>query len=133
MQKYIVSYRKTTPDGGKCWICYPNTIRDTNPQDAIADVMRRICYDDPNAFWDYNTIETSDGATPWVFPRRKCDGIKELFAASVFGRYDGPTIQVEFTDRESAIYPASVLDAMTQEKNVSAIIDAETGELLFYR
>lgn len=63
MEKYIVSYRKTTPDGGKCWICYPNTIRDTNPQDAIADVMRRICYEDPNAYMDYGQIELSDGST----------------------------------------------------------------------
>jgi hypothetical protein len=63
MQKYIVSYRKTDRDGSQCWICYPNTIRDTNPQDAIADVMRRICYEDPAAFWDFNEIELSDGST----------------------------------------------------------------------
>lgn len=63
MEKYIVSYRKTTPDGAKCWICYPNVIRDTNDDDAIADVMRRICYEDPYAYMDYRQIELSDGST----------------------------------------------------------------------
>jgi hypothetical protein len=59
--------------------------------------------------------------------------MKELFAAALFGKYSGPTIQVEFTDRPAATYPAAVLDAMKTEKNVAAIIDAETGEVLFYR
>lgn len=57
--------------------------------------------------------------------------MKEMFAASVFGNYNGPTVQVEFYDgRPAADYPAAALDMLKTDPAIRWIVDDESGEIL---
>lgn len=62
------------------------------------------------------------------------NNLSSMSAASVFGSYAGPVVIVKFAGRdEYASFPARSVSFLAEDPATMEIIDAETGELLFYR
>lgn len=62
------------------------------------------------------------------------NNLGSMFAASVLGSYNGPVVLVKFAGRdEYASFPARSASFLAEDPATMEIIDAETGELLFYR
>lgn len=53
------------------------------------------------------------------------------FINAIFNQYNGKTIVAVFKDgRESATYPADMLDLLKTDSLIECVYDSETGEIL---